>query len=371
MQSTTCSTAQHPPVVEPMQFLLLLSLVPEIAPRIYLRLPGPDLLRFARICKQTHALKQTVIQGWTSQEFNDIGALDGEQRWMRFLDLMANCGEMIDPGRWENFLDSVASEDGEEALAMQLAALSPALGKLDSQLKIRQPQQVGQAGPETTTVFWKLINGAHKSPVMGIAACAALTGLWRHLSSGDMDAMPVYVQLSFPKAFANLPLNLQVKALPRLEADCRRGRLDAGQTALVEKAYREVCKLHAASLHGSFLNPSCKFSFQTCAPAYLACLGRLFRDVGQADPLSYAWFADLVKINLGRTRGMVNWREEAPEFALLAFLALQWKPEKEFLDQEKEKVFIKCGFVTARERDNFMRYLETDTKNTTYDKVQQ
>lgn len=78
-----------------------------------------------------------------------------------------------------------------------------------------------------------------------------------------------------------------------------------------------------------------------------------------------------MKINLGRTRGMVNWREESPEFALLAFLALQWKPAEDLLDQETEDVFIKHGFVTAGERDNFMRYLETDTTNTTYDKVQQ
>lgn len=257
MHSSSFNAVQPPFSVTPMDFLSLISLVPEIAPRIYLRLPGPDLLRFARICTQTHAMKRTVIQGWTSREFDEIYALDGEQGWMRFLDLIGNCGDMIDPGRWENFLDSVASEDEEEALAMQLVALSPALGKLARQLKVRQPLQGGQASPETTAVFWKLINGAHTRPSLGIAACAALTGLWRHLSSGDMDAMPVFVQLSFPKAFANLPLNLQVKALPRLEADYRRGRLDAGQTALVEKAYREVCKLHAASLHGSFLNPSC------------------------------------------------------------------------------------------------------------------
>jgi hypothetical protein len=206
---------------------------------------------------------------------------------------------------------------------------------------------------------------------MGRAAAAALTGLWHHLSSGDRDAKPIYLQISFPKAFASLPLALQVKNLPCLEIDYGKGRLDAGDDGSVRWAYKEVCLAHTSSLYFNLSSPSSRFSFAGESPAYLACLGNMFRDAGPAHHLSRGWIRKSLTASLSGSRGtgMGTWREQPPEFALLVFLALQCEPDKHFIRQIFAKVLIACGFVTVQECNDFMHHIETETTKCAHDNV--
>lgn len=351
-----------------MQFLSMVGLVPDLAPRIYLRLPGPDLLQFARICKQTHALRHPVVENWAGQELDDIVALGMEQGWTRFFNLMANCGEVIECGSWTKFLDSIALQNKVAAQLMQLAVLSPAWGKRYDKLRIVQ-QPYGEGASEKILNILNRGQGAREQHWMEPLAGMALTGLWQHLSSGTEVALPTDLKTTFPEAFATLPLYLQVKFLPFLKVDDDYTQCDAGKAAQIAGAYAAVCRQHASVLNLTLIHPLMRFPFHTRNPAYLACLGRLFRNPVQAHCQTCTWIAQALGKCISRAKGIGRWQKQVTEFALLVFLALQCKADGNFLDETLKNVHIDHGFVTAQECDDFMRYMETNPDNSTYDKA--
>lgn len=351
-----------------MQFLSMVCLVPDLAPRIYLRMPGPDLLQFARICKQTHALRHTVVENWAGQELDDIVALGMEQGWTRFVNLMANCGEVIERGSWTKFLDSIALQNKVAAELMQQAVLSPVWGKCYDNLKIVQ-QPCGEGASVKILDFLKRGHGTREQHWMAPLAGIALTGLWQHLSSGNELALPTDLKTTFPEAFATLPLYLQVKFLPFLKVDDDYAQCDAGKAAQIAGAYAAVCRQHASVLDLAFVHPMTRFPLHTRNPAYLACLGRLFQNPVQAHCQTCTWIAQALGKSISRANGIGRWQKQASEFALLVFLALQCKADGNFLDETLKNVLIDHGFVTAQECDDFMRYMETNPDDSRYDKA--
>jgi hypothetical protein len=220
---------------------LLMDLPRDVVPSICVRLAGPDLLQLARVCRQAPIDKQAMLKEWTSRELHELGGLDQEELWTRFLDLAANVADLIDSADWETFLHRVESKQEGYAVLMQLAVLAPAAGKVNegplSEVHLLAPV----LGPAECTVLENLLIDADEKPWMARAAVAVITGLCRHVAvegkDSDLDQLAAL--------FAGLPLAYQVKILPYL-GSTRSACTDipATMNAAVNAAHTECLRLH-------------------------------------------------------------------------------------------------------------------------------
>jgi hypothetical protein len=213
----------------------------DVLPSICVRLPGPDLLQLARVCKQLQINKQAMLKEWTSRVLHELGGLGDEALWTRFLDLAENVAGLIDSADWEAFLHKVQSRQEGCAVLMQLAVLTPAAGKINEGplSKVHLPAPV--LGAAECDALENLLIDADENPWMARAAVAVITGLCHHVAVEGMDTDPG--QLA--SLFADLPLACQVKILPYLGST--RGActdMPATMIAALNAAHTECLRLH-------------------------------------------------------------------------------------------------------------------------------
>lgn len=376
MQATRVDMTRDSNKGVPVQAEPFLQLPPEIYPKIYQRLPSSDVLQFAWICKTSQTLWKALAQEWASLELDRIILLAGEQRWTRFINLIAQCGPTIAPDRWQDFLVEVASQCKEEATLLQLAALSPVWGKADHKLMSEVHPEALADTQGVSKALWKFVANSHLHKWMARAACAALTGLWRYECRGRTNTKSCVLEISFGRIFASLPMMEQVKNLPCIEADYIQAdsNVSLPDVASIRRAYALVCQAHSRTLHlqcgPPYGTPGRSFSFQSQSKRYLTCLANQFQDAGDIHSVSCGWISKSLTLSFDNTAPISPWREQEPEFTLLVFLALRFSLSTKASGEGLERRLIAVGFVTAQECMDLSRYL-AERNGDTFNKVRQ
>jgi hypothetical protein len=345
MISATSSSGQPRHAEAPAPLSLLLDIPRDVVPNICTRLAGPGLLTLVRTCKQMETSRKAMLKTWASEELHEIAGLGDEELWTRFLDLVANAADMIDGGDWEAFLAKVDTRQAGHAELMQLAVLTS-----DARQVHTLPQSTvyllgSELGSDAYDAFSNLVVEADVVPWMAKAAGKVFTGLWRHavLQHEDVDLDRLEA------LFRCLSLSTQTSIMPFFDSP------HGGYGHVPTEAYVMVSTAHTQFLDWHFSGPPPHDNLAGSGPRYLACLGRIFED---RDPLQRLGEArGFIKTCLARSlkneKAMRPWRQQSPEFALLVFLALAWKPVRHEVHEPLERKVISAGFIGKQESNDF------------------
>lgn len=362
MIRTSSSIGQPRQAEAPAPISLLLDIPREIVPNISSRLPGPDLLKLAQVCKQISMdAKEEMLTNWASRELCEISSLGGEQLWTRLLDLMANCGHMIATDEWNTFLARVESQHKGHAMLLRMAVFSPKVAEGDGSMEgAAQPPSPDFSGEEYKALN-TVLEGARKEPWRARAGGAVFAGHWRNAVLFNRRVQ----WKSFANLLLRLPLFTQVKIIPHLNGhNSRNGCLLEGHARLSAKHTYELLK--------NFSDPMSRVDLATVSAPYLRSLSEMFvNNLNSRDHLE-------ARLNLRKfaycslVHGMAigPWREQAPEMALFIFLALLWNPDEHPIDQELGKRLIDSGFTTRQEYLDLTKYLQKAKDGTSLNKVQ-
>ena len=331
----------------------LLDLPSELLPKIGQRLPGPDLLQLARVCRHTLNQGQQMRAAWASQELREISSLDGMQLWTRFFALMRNCGTLIDPNEWQTFLSTTESQHEGYAQLLQLAVLTPTLGKVNKTLlsDAGLPTK-GVLGQKESAALSVLLSGVERNvPMMATVAAAVTAGFWQHtVRSNDPAPFKRFAE-SFLSMFLPLRSNAQMKIMPFIF-------LEDGSHKALYRAYREVANFHAQIL-------TCDFAARDrpdpdllgASRPYLECISKMFLSSGRRMllPVTLQMFQEALVSSL--RAGIGPWRDQRHELVLFIFLALRWHGPNECTRVDLEERLIDQGFISRKECSDFFRFL--------------
>jgi hypothetical protein len=344
---------------------LLLDIPRDVVPNIFTRLPGPALLQLAQVCKQIPMDdKRDMLKQWVGRELADIGALDGQQLWTRFLDLAINCADLVDSAGWQAFTAEAEKRRPGQAMLLGLAMLSHGKG-MDRDLAAPGSQPFGAAEKQALLA---LLTDADKERWMGKAAAAVIAGRWLQVvdqraqtpgsAPGDTALRETAV------LFSTLPLAGQIDVMPFLEC----GDNDGGQASGV---FAGICRIHMYKLAAQVFNPVSGFSLDNASRSYLAKLSSMHRPEHAHEEMKVAkdLLRQILRESLGKGMAIGPWREQAPELALCLFLALAWNPKGWAMDQDLGKQLVDRKFITKRECQAFSEHVAKG-KGSYFDTVQ-
>lgn len=358
----------------PASLSLLLDIPRDVVPNISERLPGPDLLRLAQVCKQIPMdNKQALLKTWASQELREIGTLGGEELWTRVFALTRNCAHIIDSGDWEIFLATVESRYPGHALLLGLALLSPGQSRNSDTLEKLVPLPVPEFGTLAAGALLALVEGAEKEPWMGKVAGAVIAGRWlqevdqNKRTPGHAPARRFFDGMAAMALLCSqLPLANQIGVLPLLE--CPKNDDGHSTRIFAELSKRHMLKL---ALH-VFKKNSPDLIIANASPSYFACLASMYKSEFSQEEMVFARgvMKQLFTHSLEKGMTIGPWRKQMPELALCLFLAVQWNSKGRIRDEHLQKQLVDRKFMTKREYTELTRYLAEGT-DCTFNKVQQ
>lgn len=343
----------------------LLDLPSELLPKIGQRLPGADLLQLARVCRHTLNQGQQMRAAWASQELREISSLGEREFWTRFLGLAKNCGMLIDPDDWQTFLSAAEARHEGYAQLLQLAVLTPALGKVNQAIlsdACLPPK--GMLGKKENAVLSAVLSdSAQSDPMMATVAAAVTAGFWQHTVRRNHAASWSGFESAFLSFFLSLGSNAQMEIMPFLTLE------NASHEAL-HRIYGRTASLHAQILLCDFTHPSHLYSkLLNARKLYLECINKMFLSSGRSmvPRIALQMLQDALIRNLRAPIG--PWRDQRHELALFMFLALQWRGGCEQQRATLEEELIKQGFISRKECSDFFRFLAEGNSGSTAPKV--
>ena len=348
----------------------------DILPIIFSKLPGQDVRLLPLLSSRFQRLSEPAIQAMAASMLHAALPLTTPADWEKLSRVLKMHAHHITLDNWKGFLGAVADAGGSTVL-VQLLLLAPSVGAGDADI-VRFTGDMPLQLDQQDLPFLKELNAtrrignsssiqvvsntagnqlAQKMIASGLAHQFRFEGKRGNSSAGDQapSCMPAG-RTTLAAALEQLtPLEF-AGALWHAGAWDQR---DAGINAWIRGMVGAHLKKCAGSQEIAKLNLRCYISDpERKAPWFemLAATGELGPAPG-ARPYLGTLFSQFFEYAT-RDNPAIPWREQVPAFARCALIAMASETPAGKGEFSFSKTLVKCGFITRKEAQDFVRKLE-------------